>query len=536
MFNLVDLFSARFSLAITILLMGLLGLFFALLTGEWYKTLVLENEQRSLTRLLEYEAHEDLKKHKNDTKKLAQSLLKTSDFRSAVKTFNKDQLQTLLNNQFHQYFVTAKRIELTSLSILDLDFAEVVRSSENALEGISAATCQNAINRAKKRQGTERLKIFSDLCQDENYALHALIVPLGGLKISGYLMVLSNPVDSLLAIQKELDSPIEIRLANGKIIVHAGEWSSKSSLPNWALSQFTATNLNQSPVLNITLFKDISGLLKNLQNTRLKILLIVFALTGLAILIAFIVLDRTLLAPLKKLTVHLRLIQSDRQHLGEPIEVLGNSEMKNLAENFNNMSAELKGLYNQMEHLAFSDPLTQLPNRAWFYKDLKRLSNFSSRNMQGFSLLFLDLNKFKPINDQYGHQIGDEVLKAISQQIIGVLRGSDYMARMHITQENTEHQHSLARMGGDEFAVLLPGVMGCNDAINVAKKIIAAVTLPIKLNDLTLHLGVSIGIANYPQDSNDVEQLIHYADLAMYEAKSKGTGYACFNPELIDEA
>lgn len=530
----IDFFSARSSLAITILLMGLLGLFFALITGEWYKTLVLENEQRSLTKLLEYEVHEDLKKHKNDAIKLAQSLQKTSNFRSAVNTSDKKKLKTLLNNQFHQYFVTAKRIDLISLVILNLDFSELIRSTENPLAGITYKTCQHAIHRANQRQGTERLKIFSDLCQDENYALHILIVPLGGLKLSGYLAVISNPVDSLLAIRQELNSPIEIKLANGKIIEHAGEWSRKSSLPDWAKSQFAARNLSHSPVLNITIFKENSDLLKKLQKTRVKILLIVFAITGLAILIAFTVLDHTLLSPLKNLTIHLQLIQSDRQHLGEPIKVQGNSEMKHLAENFNNMSTELKDLYNQMELLAFSDPLTKLPNRAWFYNDLKRLSDFASRNLQGFSLLFLDLNKFKPINDQYGHQIGDEVLKVISQQISSALRGSDYMARMEVIQETIEHKNSLSRMGGDEFAVLLPGVIQFNDAVKVAKKIIAAVTRPMKINGLSLQLGVSIGIACYPQDSNDIEELIHYADLAMYDAKSKGVGFTCFSPSLLE--
>lgn len=535
MAKLVDFFSARLSLAITIFLMGLLGLFFALLTGEWYKTLVLENEQRSLVRLLEYEVHEDLKKHKTDAKKLAQSLLNTSQFRHALKTQNKEKLTDLLNNQFHQYFVTAKRIELISLAILDLQFSEQASAIENSATTITEKTCQNAMARAKKRQGSERLKAFTDLCRDDNHALHVLVVPLGGLKIRGYLKVITNPVNSLLAIRKELDSPIEIRLENNKIIEDAGEWSHKDSLPNWARSQFIIRNINHEPVLKITLFKDNSDLLKELQNTRVKILVIVFLITALSILIAFIILDRTLLRPLKNLTLHLSLIRSDRQHLGEPIKVQGNQEMQHLAANFNDMSTELKNLYNQMELMAFSDPLTQLPNRAWFHRDLERLSRLCARNMQGFSLLFLDLNKFKPINDQYGHQIGDDVLKVISQRITGIIRDSDYTARMNTESESNSHQHSLSRMGGDEFAVLLPGVMSCEDASKVARKIIGVVTIPIELNDLSLQLGVSIGISCYPQDSNDIEKLIHYADLAMYDAKASGDGHTCFTTDMLQE-
>lgn len=107
------------------------------------------------------------------------------------------------------------------------------------------------------------------------------------------------------------------------------------------------------------------------------------------------------------------------------------------------------------------------------------------------------------------------------------------MARMSVTQKTLEHQESLSRMGGDEFAVLLPGVIQSENAVNVAKKIIDVIILPLELDDLELHLGISIGIACYPQDSSDVDEIIHYADLAMYDAKATGTGYSCFKTDML---
>ncbi len=530
----IDFLSARFSLAITIVFMGMLGLFFALLTGEWYKNLALENEQDSLHNLLAYEVSEDLEGNAKKAIKLAQTLHKTTDFKSALRALDKPALVKILNNQFHQYYVTATRIDLISLSILDLNFNEVVRSTEHSFSGFSDKTCQSVLQKASHRKGTERLKIFSDLCVDDNYALQAVIIPVGGLRPSGYLLILTNPVSSLMGISRELNAPVKVTLANGQLVDSVGVWhASEQSSKNHI--RYIARDMDNTPGLMVTIFKENSKLHQELSNVRLKVLLIVLLITTLAIMMAFMLLDRSLLHPLKKLSEHLHKIQLDRSYLGEQIKVSGNSEIRHLAENFNNMSAELKSLYAQLEDMAFSDPLTRLPNRAWFYEDLKRLSNASARNLQGFSLLFLDLNKFKPINDQYGHQVGDAVLREVSLRISGVLRGSDYLARVGDEQGTAEHYDSLARMGGDEFAVLLPDVVKYEDAVRVAEKIIASVVAPMAMDELTLQLGVSIGIAFYPQDTNNIEKLIHYADLAMYNAKNKNMGYTCFNRAMLNQ-
>lgn len=534
MMKTIDFLSARFSLAITIIFMGMLGLFFALLTGEWYKTLVLENEQNSLRSLLAYEVSEDLEDNAKKAIKLAQILHKTKDFKVALKAFDKLSLTKIFNNQFHQYYVTTARIDLISLSLLDLKFKELVRSTEHSSGGFNYKICQTALRKVSQRKGTARLKIFSDLCVDENYALQAVIIPVGGLRPTGYLLVLTNPVASIMGISEELNTPVEVTLANGKLLDSIGKWPEKDEQTDRNKIQYISRDMDNTPVLIVTIYKENRNLYQALNSVRLKVLLIVCLITVLAIMMAFLVLESSLLLPLKKLSRHLQRIQVDRRHLGEHFEVMGNSEIRQLAENFNNMSSELKALYSQLEDMAFSDPLTQLPNRAWFYEDLKRLSNASARNLRGFSLLFLDLNKFKPINDQHGHQVGDKVLKEVTLRISGVLRGSDYLARVSGEQGSTEHYESLSRMGGDEFAVLLPGVVKYEDAVSVAEKIIASVVAPIIMDELSLKVGVSIGIAFYPQDNNDIGKLIHYADLAMYHAKNKNMGYACFNRTMLN--
>ena len=163
----------------------------------------------------------------------------------------------------------------------------------------------------------------------------------------------------------------------------------------------------------------------------------------------------------------------------------------------------------RIQRVAHHDSLTGLPNRLLFDDRLKQAISLAKRNARQFALLYLDLDKFKPVNDTLGHNAGDELLKAVATRIRGQVRESD----------------TVARVGGDEFTLILPDT-GREEAVMVARKIIAALATPFQLGTRkqSVDIGASIGIAVYPADARDADALVKAADAAMYNAKQARNG------------
>ena len=172
---------------------------------------------------------------------------------------------------------------------------------------------------------------------------------------------------------------------------------------------------------------------------------------------------------------------------------------------------ERKQLLAHLDQMAHYDELTSLPNRALFFDRLACLRALSRREGRSFALLFLDLDGFKKVNDSYGHEAGDEVLRATARRLSACVRDSD----------------TVARMGGDEFTVILGNLSEPEHAGQIAEKIIGELSAPIGLEcGASCRIGVSIGISFYADDSMDVEALVSAADSAMYQVKREGkNGY-----------
>ncbi|MDP2809290.1 MAG: EAL domain-containing protein [Rhodocyclaceae bacterium] len=175
----------------------------------------------------------------------------------------------------------------------------------------------------------------------------------------------------------------------------------------------------------------------------------------------------------------------------------------------------------RIHHLAYFDALTGLPNRVQFNR-LTDQALAESKRKEGFgALLFIDLNRFKPINDTLGHAVGDKVLQETASRWRACLRGADVVCRL----------------GGDEFAVGLFEIASRDHAANVAQKLLAALDDPILVGGHELKLGAAIGISVYPEDGLDTGTLLRQADIAMYRAKQTGPdGFAFFSEDMNQRA
>jgi diguanylate cyclase (GGDEF)-like protein/PAS domain S-box-containing protein len=176
----------------------------------------------------------------------------------------------------------------------------------------------------------------------------------------------------------------------------------------------------------------------------------------------------------------------------------------------------MKNHQGQLEHIVHYDVLTNLPNRVLLADRLNQAIVQSQRYHNSLAVVFLDLDKFKAVNDTHGHDVGDELLIRVSQLMKDALRELD----------------TLARIGGDEFVAVLPDLDKVEDCQHVLERLLLAASEPITIGDIVLHVSASIGVSVYPQDGTDADILMRHADQAMYQAKQSGKN--CYH--LFDSA
>jgi len=174
----------------------------------------------------------------------------------------------------------------------------------------------------------------------------------------------------------------------------------------------------------------------------------------------------------------------------------------------------------RVHHMAYHDSLTGLPNRALLADRLDRAMLAAQRSERRLAVMFLDLDRFKTINDSLGHMTGDQLLKEVAGRLCRAVRASD----------------TVARLGGDEFVVLVPGIRNIEESTHVAEKIIEALSASFPLEGRMLHITPSIGICIYPDDGGDVETLMRHADAAMYHAKASGRNNYQFFTQTMNQA
>jgi diguanylate cyclase (GGDEF)-like protein len=508
--------SMRASLGLTVLIMGLLGMAMALATGEAYQRLALDNQRSSFVALAKLKVQEIIKDLSQSSIKLGLSAQAAASFRQAFTGNNPAQISAELEQHFHRGFVIHNQIKLLKIYALDKQFKVIASTTEgNSTLPANKPACSRLLTEISNRSKTDRLKPYTKLCSSSGQSVLSAIVPIGGLSIKGYLQIVIDPVANLAKTGTGLGMPLRISDAHKNILQQSSNWPATLN-KNILLAEYPLNTSNGQTLFRLTIASNVTELRKQLTTTRNLIFSIAAVVMLSTILLALFLLQRTALYPIALLTEHLRLVKKDKSQLGKKVSVSGNTEIVELANDFNDMSSELSTLYRTLENMAFTDELTGMPNRVLFYDRLEQATLTASRYNTNCALMMMDLNRFKNINDTLGHHIGDQLLKTVGERLQTILRGSD----------------TVARLGGDEFAALLPAIENDETATTVAQKIINALNEPIVVNNHSLSIGISIGLVCCPRDGDKTTLLMQRADIAMYHAKREGLGYTFYDSSM----
>ncbi|MDH5465560.1 MAG: diguanylate cyclase, partial [Thiovulaceae bacterium] len=236
-------------------------------------------------------------------------------------------------------------------------------------------------------------------------------------------------------------------------------------------------------------------------------------------------LQESILLPISQLdTITTNIVRT--KVLDQKIPRFNDDEIGDLAKNFDAMLTEIYHYQNELnaqknilEYQANHDLLTKLPNRVLFNDRLHQAIRHGSRNNEQFALLFIDLDKFKEVNDTFGHEFGDTLLQKVAKVLRALIREED----------------TLSRLGGDEFTIILQNIKDPLLVSTVAKKILNALQKPFLIHDQKIEIGCSIGISLYPEDSNNITELLKHADIAMYRSKEEGRNRYHFYTQQMTE-
>lgn len=210
-------------------------------------------------------------------------------------------------------------------------------------------------------------------------------------------------------------------------------------------------------------------------------------------------------------------------------------EFGDLGRSIEQMASSLRERGDQIKTMAYRDNLTGTANRAMFNLYIKRVTARAYRNNEQYALLFIDIDNFKTVNDTKGHAIGDLLLREISGRLNEHIRDSDFIAEDITASTAAGDSSMLSRLGGDEFTVLLPDLKDPLVAGMIARRLIEVISAPFHIGGDKIYVGASIGITLYPTDSQDEDELLRFADIAMYHAKEHGKNNYQFYKESLNE-
>lgn len=510
----------------TFLVLVLVGLSLGVVLVSWeqYRNLAFDSQRASLRKLVAFETDEVLAKLEDDARDIGLATEHPPAFRRAFLERDEAVLVRALRSQFNQYIVTAGQVGLVQLSVFDAQL--VIRAQVTKKQNTTAGArllCPDAARGSTEAVGPARLATRAELCVAQGRPYFTVVVPVGGLRPSGYLQVVTDPLFNLHSVGDALSAELHIVNASGELLYETPDWTKRTDASHALIAEYPLATPRGETVLTLSVSSDISGFLGELQATRNLVLLSTGTLTLFVAGVALWMLQRITVRPLREMTVQFNLVREDRNRLGKQVRVRGSAEVKSLARVFNDMSTELSKLHARYRHMAYTDSLTRLPNRASFQRRLRQMWRHANQQHEGrFAVLILDLDAFKEVNDSLGHQVGDALLRQVSGRLREAVQAcqqpgwADHLGVPFPALQGVR----VARLGGDEFALLLPGIDDEPALLSFARGLCERLQLNFEVEGQMIAVGGSIGISVYPRHGGDPSTLMRRADVALYAAKA----------------
>ena len=497
------------SLTITVLIViAGFSVLLSFVSGEYFFKAAREAQLYSLSRVIQVATKDIMQELHDQTYYIATALSVEGEipkkFVKAVKGEATEELVKALDDPLITGFVGAYIIELVKVRTYDLKL-NFIAESHQGIQGLSSQMPKILYQQGYDRKGVARSKAISGLWQHADKSYYSVLVPMGGIFISGYLEVVVNPVNNLVKLSEKMDSPISIRSGiNPKKAYYEPKKSTAELLP---IEYELKTDLGASAYL-LTSYEDIAKLSEGVKKTVFNTIFVFIGLVLIVLLVAIWLFQLLLFKPVNLMLNEIRNITDG--DISRDLQVKGLAEIAILSGEFNKMTKEIRSREEVLTRLSVIDALTKIANRRKFDEVLKNEYLLGCRSGKPLSILMIDIDYFKQFNDTYGHLAGDDCIKKVATALKrSVYRPTDLVARY----------------GGEEFAIILPDTTESGERM-IAEKImseIARLNIPHPSSLIDNKVTVSIGgYSVVPSIHDDPTFIVAEADKSLYQAKQAG--------------
>lgn len=499
------------TLTVSILIvLGLFSIFLLFVTTLYFRDAALKSQRQSLSRVMEVATQEVVRQLHAQAFTLGSSFQNRAEFRAALEKARRGEgnvaLREALDDPIIKGFVGAATVDLVKLRVYDLDL-RLVAQSDAGLKDLPPRLTPLLFDQAIGRSGTERLKALGGIWISPAGPLYSVLVPIGGLKLAGYLEIVANPTFNLASVAEMTRMPVKLYSASEKLLYQSQDVTPNPGKTMLEVTYMLRTNNWEDAYLLVGL-DDVTQLDADMARSGIIGVLAFIILIGASVLMGVWFFNRFLFQPIRSMQSEM-----ERSAQGDLSVTVGHHALKEfdaLGAAFNTMARKVESQVHELQRLSSLDGLTGVNNRRQFELSLQSEWLRAQRGGQELSLLMLDVDYFKQYNDTYGHLGGDDCLRMVSALLRdAVQRPSDVVARY----------------GGEEFAILLPDTP-MQGAQFLAYKIaaeLARLNLPHASSPLGGRVTLSIGCATCrvkPECRS--EMLVAAADGALYQAKAMG--------------